>query len=71
VENNKPVSVLAQKALLVQLRINQWSGVKQDAKARQTVENTHKTDNRVGELSEETFTWGERVNRHCQCSSKH
>lgn len=46
-ENNN-VSTLARNALLVQLRINQWSGVKQDQKARQTVESTHKTDMRVG-----------------------
>lgn len=45
-DNN--VSLLARNALLVQLRIGQWSGVRQDQKARQTVENTHKTDLKVG-----------------------
>jgi hypothetical protein len=47
-KNNNSVSVLAQKALLVQLRINQWSGIKQDAKARATVESAHKTEMKVG-----------------------
>lgn len=47
-QENKEVSVLARNALLVRLVIHQWSGVKQDQKARETVETTHKTEMRVG-----------------------